>query len=44
MKREEVLAEARKCVCGDREKNEAAVGYGLKVFYSLDEVKEASHD
>jgi hypothetical protein len=32
--------EARGC----RIEHEAAVGYDLKVFYSLDEVKEASHD
>lgn len=29
---------------GCRIEHEAAVAYGLKVFYSLDEVKEASHD
>ena len=29
---------------GCRIEHEAAVGYGLKVFYSLDKVKEASHD
>lgn len=29
---------------GCRIEHEAAVGYGLKVFYSLDEVKEDSHD
>ena len=29
---------------GCRIEHEAAVAYGLKVFYSLDEVKEDSHD